>query len=74
MVGQLPKIYDCWLAELIAHKKGEQYHTTMEKDQNFLLPAQIITCISTQLKNFEITTNAINNTDMDIKVEESSIL
>ena len=46
----------------------------MEKGQNLLLPAQIITCISTRLKNFEITTNAINNIDMDIEVEESSIL
>ena len=47
----------------------------MDQGQNLLLPAQIITCMFTWLKNFEKKNrNDINNIDMDIEVAKSSTL
>ena len=70
------KIYHNRLAELIANTKREQYHTTIAWKR-------AKTCCSLHRSSFvclrgsrtlKITTNAIKNIDMDIEVEESSIL
>ena len=70
------KIYHNRLAELIADKKGEQYHTTIawkNAKTCFSLHRSSLVCLRGS-RTFKITTNAINKKDMDIEVEESSIL
>ena len=62
-------------SELLAHKKGEQYHTTITwkngKTCFSLLTTSLVSLRGS--RTLIITTNGINNIDRDIEVEESSI-
>ena len=70
------KTYHSRLAELIANKKGEQYHTTIAwiraKICFSLLRSSLVYLRGS--RTFKKTRNDINNIDMDIEVAKSSTL
>ena len=66
-------IYHNRLAELIAHMKGEQYHTTIAwkwAKTRFSLHRSSLVCLRGS-RTLKITTNAINNKDMDMRSKKA---